>query len=279
MGLWVGLPRIPQVKPYDPSISRLIKLRTMPDESNAYHKETERTPAAAIAAALHDGKKHLLLAASGSVATIKLPLIISSLANNPNLSIRIILTKSAARFLAGQSPEQPTVASLSLLPKVDSVHQDEDEWIEPWKRDAKILHIELRRWAHLLAIVPMSANLLAKVTGGFSDDLLTSIIRAWDINPMNPKRPRIIVAPAMNSFMWAHPVTAKQIQILDEEWGVNGPNPAEGWFEVLPPQVKTLACGDTGQGGMRHWQEIVAVIEERLSLARSKTAPWSETPA
>jgi phosphopantothenoylcysteine decarboxylase len=128
----------------------------MLNESNASCKEAKRSPAAAVAAALHDGKKHLLLAASGSVATIKLPLIISSLANHHNLSIRVILTKSATNFLAGQSPEQPTVASLSLLPNVDSVHQDEDEWIEPWKRDTKILHIELRKWAHLLVIPVVS---------------------------------------------------------------------------------------------------------------------------
>jgi len=120
--------------------------------------------------------------------------IISSLANHHSLSIRVILTKSATNFLAGQSPEQPTVASLSLLPNVDSVHQDEDEWIEPWKRDTKILHIELRKWAHLLLIAPLLANTLAKVSCGFADNLLTSVIRAWDINLMNPKRARIIVA-------------------------------------------------------------------------------------
>ena len=112
----------------------------------ANFQEAHRAPAAAVAAAIHDGKTHLILAASGSVATIKLPLIISSFENHSNLSIRVILTKSAARFLTGQSPEQPTVASLALLPNVDSVHQDDDEWVEPWTRDAKILHIELRRW-------------------------------------------------------------------------------------------------------------------------------------
>jgi phosphopantothenoylcysteine decarboxylase len=243
----------------------------MLNESNASCKEAERSPAAAVAAALHDGKKHLLLAASGSVATIKLPLIISSLANHHNLSIRVILTKSATNFLAGQSPEQPTVASLSFLPNVDSVHQDEDEWIEPWKRDAKILHIELRKWAHLLVIAPLSANTLAKVSCGFADNLLTSVIRAWDINPMNPKRARIIVAPSMNTFMWDHPITTKQIRLLEEEWGVKGVNPDKGWIEVLRPQVKILACGDFGQGGMCDWQEIVAVIEERLCLTTLKS--------
>ncbi|OCK73268.1 phosphopantothenoylcysteine decarboxylase [Lepidopterella palustris CBS 459.81] len=216
-----------------------------------------RTPAAAVAAAVHDGKQHLLLAASGSVATIKLPLIISSFKNRSNLSIRVILTKSATHFLAGQSAEQPTVASLTSLPHVDSVHLDEDEWNEPWTRDSNILHIELRRWAHLLAIVPMSANLLAKVTGGLCDNLLTNVIRAWDIDSSNPKRRAIIVAPSMNSMMWAHPLTAKQLAILEEEWT---------WFEVLPTQVKLLACGDTGLGAMCEWTEIVKVIEKRLGF-------------
>lgn len=218
-----------------------------------------RTPADEVAAAIDDGKSHLLLAASGSVATIKLPSVISSLQRHSNLSIRIILTKTAARFLAGQATEQPTVASLASAPNVEAVHMDEDEWIEPWTRDTRILHIELRRWAHILAVVPMSANLLAKVTGGLCDNLLTNVIRAWDIDPANPRRPKILVAPSMNSMMWIHPLTAKQIGIL-REWE---------WFEVLPPQVKTLACGDTGQGGMCDWTEIVTIIEKRLDLPPS----------
>ena len=213
-------------------------------------KEAPRSPATVISEAINDGKKHLLLAASGSVATIKLPLIISSFNQHPNLSIRIILTKAASHFLAGQSPEQPTLASLSSLPNVDGIYLDEAEWLEPWTRHSKILHIELRRWAHLFAIVPMSANTLAKVTGGLCDDLLTSVIRAWDVNRT------IIAAPAMNQMMWEHPITAKQISILAQEWN---------WSEVVMPQVKELACGDVGQGGMRDWQEVVALLEERLN--------------
>ena len=215
-----------------------------------------QSPAAVVSDAMDDGKKHLLLAASGSVATIKLPLIISCLANHPNLSIRVLVTKAATHFLAGQSTEQPTLSSLALLPNVDAVYQDDDEWADPWIRQSKILHIELRRWSHLLVIAPMSANLLAKVTGGLCDDLLTNVIRAWDV-----KR-TIIAAPAMNQMMWQHPVTAKQVKILAEEWD---------WFELLLPQVKELACGDVGQGAMRDWLEVVAVIEKRL--ARIEHAP------
>lgn len=214
-------------------------------------EETYQTPAAVISDAISDGKKHLLLAASGSVATIKLPLIIASFETHSNLSIRVILTKAASHFLAGQSPEQPTVSSLSSLPNVDGVHLDEDEWTDPWTRNSNILHIELRRWAHLLAIVPMSANLLAKVTGGLCDDLLTNVIRAWDVTRA------IIAAPAMNQMMWDNPVTAKQVAILTDEWK---------WFDILMPQVmKELACGDVGRGAMCDWREIVTVVEKRLA--------------
>ncbi|KAF4540226.1 Phosphopantothenoylcysteine decarboxylase [Lasiodiplodia theobromae] len=231
---------------------------------------------------LNDSKKHLLLAASGSVATIKIPAIITALARHPRLSIRVVLTASAAAFLAGQSPEQPTLASVASLPNVDAVYLDEDEWREPWVRGNSILHIELRRWADLLVVAPLSANTMAKMVGGICDNLLLSTIRAWDTNgALDPvrlpaadgagdadkvpgaRKKRIIVAPAMNTAMWEHPVTSKQIRVLEEEWGIaNG-----GWVEVLRPIEKTIACGDTGSGGMKEWKEIVGVIEERMELS------------
>ncbi|KAL1870003.1 hypothetical protein VTK73DRAFT_2846 [Phialemonium thermophilum] len=231
---------------------------------------TPPSPATAVASSLHDGKVHLLLAASGSVATIKLPLIIAAFSKYPNLSIRVVLTNAATRFLTGQTPEQPTVASLSSLPNVDGVYVDGDEWSQPWTRGAAILHIELRRWAHLMVICPMSANLLAKVTNGLSDDLLTNTVRAWDTTGLidgrvNGQKKRILAAPAMNTAMWEHPITKRQIRVLEEDWGVQGDG--DGWFEVLRPQEKILACGDTGNGAMMEWQKIVEVIKARLGLS------------
>jgi phosphopantothenoylcysteine decarboxylase len=101
----------------------------------------------------------------------------------------------------------------------------------------------------------MSANLLAKVTGGLCDNLLTNTIRAWDVGASDPEVASIIVAPAMNDRMFSHPLTASQLAVLGG-WK---------WFEVLPAQVKLLACGDLGQGGMCDWKEIVLVVEKRLA--------------
>ncbi|KAI4259382.1 MAG: hypothetical protein LQ352_000791 [Teloschistes flavicans] len=215
-----------------------------------------------------DGKKHLLLGASGSVATIKLPKIAEAFAQRQDLSIRIVLTKAAKNFLAGQSHEQPSLDYLRTLPNVDGVFLDDDEWAEAWTRGSAILHIELRRWADLLVIAPLSANSLAKVTAGISDNLLLSIIRAWDTTGVAENSSkvvkRIIVAPAMNTAMWLHPITRKHIKILREEWGIEGR--PEGWIEVLKPIEKTLACGDAGTGAMAEWIDIVSLIGERLAL-------------
>lgn len=202
---------------------------------------TSLTPADAVANAVNDGKKHLLLAASGSVATIKLPSILTALQKHgQNLSIRVVLTKSAAQFFNGQSAEQPSLASLMSHPVVDAVYQDEDEMVGSWTRGTGILHINLRKWAHVLVIAPLSANTLAKIVNGMSDSLLTSVVRAWDTSGLvdGVRRREIVVAPAMNAAMWMHPVTATQIRVLEDEWGVRGAG--GGWFEVLRPMEVCL---------------------------------------
>ncbi|KAI1763854.1 flavoprotein [Hypoxylon sp. FL1150] len=322
-------------------------LQAISNKHDAHHERWRQNSLASLTASLRDNKTHLLLAASGSVATIKLPLIIQKLAadyrrlhpsntdasSGPGLSIRVVLTPAASRFLAGQSHEQPPVSSLLGMDCVDGVYVDEDEWKEPWKRGDAILHIELRRWAHILAITPLSANTMAKLANGMSDGLLTSVVRAWDAygnldgdvaavvdgtdgrrrhrlvdgTERARRRKRILVAPAMNTAMWRHPVTGRHLGVLEGQWGVRGGNGkgvgnnttggggdaaggggeerrrngedegddnaevgenTDGWFEVLRPKSKALACGDVGDGAMMEWSSIVDVIEERLGFGQ-----------
>ena len=227
---------------------------------------------------VNDGKHHLLLAATGSVATIKIPNILEALSKYSNLSIRVLLSESAANFLQGQSSEQPRLSEIIKIKNVDGIYRDDDEWRKPWVRGDSIAHIELRRWADLMVIAPLSANSLAKLALGLSENLISSVVRAWDTTGMiDQARPGvplpydgkkgIIVAPAMNTAMWHHPLTAEHMKRLSAEWSVsNG-----CWFEVLKPIEKELACGDTGSGAMHDWKLIVTAIESRLQLSLDST--------
>ncbi|KAH0492091.1 hypothetical protein TgHK011_007058 [Trichoderma gracile] len=224
-------------------------------------------PAQDVSQARNDGKLHLLLAASGSVATIKIPNIIQGLSRHPNLSIRLVLTSSAAQFLQGQAAEQPSLEDIRSYPNVDAIYTDESEWVQPWTRGAPILHIELRKWADLLVIAPLSANTLAKMVHGMTDSLLSSIILAWDTDGgVDGKKKEILVATAMNTAMFRNPITQRNLQLLNDLMG--GP---DGWVEELQTISKGLACGDVGQGAMAAWQTIVAAIEEKLGLAAEES--------
>ncbi|KAK2871677.1 hypothetical protein FQN49_002946 [Arthroderma sp. PD_2] len=225
----------------------------------------ELGPAFSAADYANDGKYHILLASTGSVATIKLPDIIASLGSQDKFTIRVVLTESAANFLGGQSAEQPTLRDIRRMNSVEGIYHNEDEWKKPWVRGADILHIELRRWAHVLLIAPLSANTLAKMTIGMADNLLLSVVRAWDtsgtIDRGKKPVPRIFVAPAMNTAMWKNPLTRRQVEILETSWGFQSETD-RGWITVLKPMEKELACGDVGDGAMEDWRKIVKAIEE-----------------
>ena len=93
--------------------------------------------------------------------------------------------------------------------------RDVDEWdgYGSVGRDA-VVHIELRKWGDLVLVAPCTANTLAKLAVGLCDNLASSVLRAWD-----PRKP-VIVAPAMNAVMWAHPATAEHLNTLTKRSSV-----------------------------------------------------------
>ena len=70
----------------------------------------------------------------------------------------------------------------------------------------------------------------------------------------------------MNTAMWHHPISKKQIKVLEQDWG----DEKEGWVTVLRPMEKELACGDVGDGAMMDWKEIVEQIDIYMDLVKSE---------
>lgn len=119
------------------------------------------------------------------------------------------------------------------------------------KRGDPVLHIDLVKWADIFIIAPLDANTLGKISSGMCDNLLTCVARAWDLD-----KP-LIFCPAMNTKMFLHPITRKQIDELKEF----------GYIEIRAIS-KTLMCGDTGLGAMAEYTTIVEIIFAQLNAVK-----------
>ena len=180
----------------------------------------------------------------------------------------------ASRANQHQHQHEDSTSSSSAptpLPLPFPVLGDEDEWKAWQKVGDKVLHIELRRWADLLVISPCSANTLAKISNGLCDNLLTCIVRAWDLqhapdsspylpspNLPSPNLPPLLaypllVAPAMNTLMWSSPFTSRHLTTLTALGAT-----------IIDPVSKRLACGDIGLGAMAEPGDIKMAVEEVL---------------
>jgi len=125
----------------------------------------------------------------------------------------------------------------------------DDDW-KGWNEIGDpVVHVDLRKWADLLIVAPLGANSLAKLSAGLCDDLLSCVARAWDFSK------GFVVAPAMNTAMWRHPLTAGQLRGL-EGFGVR----------VVPPVSKELACGDVGPGALAELRDILEVAQDELGI-------------
>eukprot|EP00049_Salpingoeca_infusionum_P008826 m.145872 g.145872 ORF g.145872 m.145872 type:complete len:193 (-) comp14144_c0_seq1:370-948(-) len=188
-----------------------------------------------------EGELHILVGSTGSVASVKVPKLVSDLQKlstpTTTVQVRVIPTQHSLHFY------DPTALSC------EGVFRDQDEWDTWQKMGDPVLHIELRKWADVFVIAPLDANTLGKLSHGLCDNLLTCTARAWDFQkPM-------IVCPAMNTLMWQHPATKQQLDVL-KTWGTT----------VVDPVSKVLACGDQGVGAMAHVDDIVAKVQGVFSL-------------
>jgi phosphopantothenoylcysteine decarboxylase / phosphopantothenate---cysteine ligase len=141
------------------------------------------------------------------------------------------MTEAATRFVG---PD--TFAALTGGPVHSSL----------WERPGDVLHVRLAREAHVAIVAPATANVLAKLANGLSDDLLSATL----LEATCP----LVIAPAMHTGMWEHPATQANVETLRSR-GVRLVGPATG----------ALAHGDEGIGRLSEPEDIVAAARGALS--------------
>lgn len=171
----------------------------------------------------HTNKK-ILLAISGGIAAYKCPELVRRLKER-GMQVKVVMTQSAQSFVTPLS-----LQAVSGEPVSDSL-------LDP-SAEAAMGHIEFAKWADLILVAPATANIIAKMTHGIADDLLTTLLLATPA--------KVAVAPAMNQQMYAHASTQANLNTLKQRnvdiWG-----PASG----------EQACGDLGLGRMLDPLDIV----------------------
>ncbi|MFH1834294.1 MAG: bifunctional phosphopantothenoylcysteine decarboxylase/phosphopantothenate--cysteine ligase CoaBC [bacterium] len=180
----------------------------------------------------------VLLGVTGGIAAYKAAELLRGL-QKAGMEVWVIMTRAATQFVGPM-----TFETLSGFP----VRLDQ---ISELRRDSRITHVEDSQEADILVIAPATANTLAKMAQGVADNLLTSICLAF--------AKTVIVAPAMNTNMWEHAATQRNVGLLREA----------GVF-VMEPSTGELACGIYGSGRMADPDSIVAEVKLRLQVQRKR---------
>jgi phosphopantothenoylcysteine decarboxylase/phosphopantothenate--cysteine ligase len=178
-------------------------------------------------------KKRILLVIGGGIAAYKSLDLIRRLKER-GARVRTILTQAGAEFITPLS-----AASLSGEKCFSDLFSLTDE--------ADIGHIRLSREADLVVVAPATADLMAKMAQGFANDLASTVLIATD--------KRVLIAPAMNPYMWNHPATRRNLAQLV----------ADGVASVGPNEGEMAERGEVGRGRMAEPLEIVGAIEKLLA--------------
>ena len=176
--------------------------------------------------------KRILLIVSGSVAAYRAAELTRRLRRD-GFSVQVAATRNAQKLVG-----VATFRALSGRPVLV------DEWETP-QNDDGMDHIAAARAADLVVVAPASANFIARLAAGLADDLPTTLVLAAQCP--------LLVAPAMNRAMWAHPATRRNVAQLV----------ADG-TRIAAPEVGEQACGEFGAGRMAAPETIAATARKML---------------
>ncbi|MGB0937691.1 MAG: bifunctional phosphopantothenoylcysteine decarboxylase/phosphopantothenate--cysteine ligase CoaBC [Colwellia sp.] len=170
--------------------------------------------------------KNIVLGISGGIAAYKTPELVRRLKDN-GANVRVVMTNAAKAFITPL-----TLQAVSGYQVSDSLLDEQAE--------LGMGHIELAKWADLILIAPATADVIARITAGMANDLLTTLCLATSAP--------IAIAPAMNQQMWHASITQENIERLQQR-GISIWGPGSG----------EQACGDIGYGRMLEADELATL--------------------
>ena len=188
--------------------------------------------------------KRIILGVSGGIAAYKACELASRLAHEQG-QLTAVLTRCAARFVTPYSFEALT-GRPCLTRMFHRVNWDQSPFP----------HLDPVKQADLVVIAPATANLIARLAAGLADEVLTALC-------LSASCP-VVVCPAMNSRMWGHPATQRNVRTL-----------AGFGYRILGPAAGALACGESGEGRM---VEPAEIVEEVCRILAQPPAPVSAGP-
>jgi phosphopantothenoylcysteine decarboxylase/phosphopantothenate--cysteine ligase len=188
-------------------------------------------------------EKHIVLGLSGGIACYKTAELCRALVKS-GATVQVVMTEAAAQFMT-----PVTMQALSNRPV----------YVSQWdaREPNNMAHINLGREADAILVAPASADFMAKLLHGRADDLLSLLCLARPIEQVP-----LLLAPAMNREMWAHPATQRNVAQLR----------ADG-THVLDVGQGDQACGEVGDGRMLEpeelLEELVAYFQPKVLQGRS----------
>ena len=176
--------------------------------------------------------RRILVGVTGGIAAYKAVELVR-LFKKAGADVQVLMTRDAERFIP-----RLTLGTVSEHPVLVDVFPEDEEG--SWTK-----HITLGRWADLFVIAPATAQTVAKMAGGFCDNMLTAVVLA--------ARCPVLVCPAMDHDMFVHPATKANLERLEHY----------GHF-IMPPAYGELASGLVGQGRLPEPADILAQAAEVL---------------
>ena len=177
---------------------------------------------------IFNNKRVLLIICGGIAAYKSLELI--RLFKKKGAQVKVVLTNSAQKFVTPLS-----ATSLSQ----EKVYTD----LFDINTEAEMDHIALSRWSDFIIVAPATANIIAKISNGYADNLASTVLLAAD--------KQAYIVPAMNVRMWEHPSNKLNLKKI-----------INIGYEIIGPDIGDMACGEYGEGKMTEPAQIVATIEK-----------------